>query len=63
MIHLVPANASREELIAEAKRLRDVEGLSTYAIGEKLGKSAKTVQSWLSKDKDQAENEVEEAAN
>lgn len=63
VIHLVPANASREELIAEAKRLHDVEGLSSYAIGEKLGKSAKTVQSWLSKDKDQAESEVREAAN
>lgn len=64
VIRLVPANASREELIAEARRLHDVEGLSTYAIGEKLGKPAKTVQSWLSsKSKDQAESEVKEAAN
>lgn len=55
IIRLVPASASRDELITEAKRLRDVEGLSTYAIGERLGKSAKTVQSWLSPGKNQAE--------
>lgn len=63
VIRLVPANASREDLIAEAKRLRDVVGLSTYAIADKLGKPAKTIQSWLSKGKDQAESEVNEAAN
>ncbi len=63
VIHLVPANASREELKAEAIRLHTVEGLSSYKIAEKLGKPAKTVQSWLSKEKDQAESEDADAAN
>lgn len=46
-LQIDPANATREELIAEAKRLRGL-GLSTYQIGDKFGKSAKTVQSWFS---------------
>jgi DNA-directed RNA polymerase specialized sigma24 family protein len=63
VLRLVPANASRDELKAEAIRLHDVEGLSSYKIAEKLGKPAKTVQSWLSSGKDQAESERNEAAN
>lgn len=42
-----PATATREELITEAKRLRGL-NQSTYQIGDLFGKSAKTVQSWLS---------------
>lgn len=63
VIRLVPANASRDEMKAEAIRLHRVEGLSSYKIAEKLGKPAKTVQSWLSSGKDQAEGEDFEAAN
>lgn len=63
VIRLVPANASRDELIAESIRLHREEGLSSYKIAEKLGKSAKTVQSWLSSGKNQAESEAIEAAN
>lgn len=62
VIRLVPANATREEVKAEAIRLHEVEGLSSYKIAEKLGKSAKTVQSWLSKEKEQAENGESQAA-
>ena len=58
VLRLVPANASREEIIAEVIRLHEVEGLSSYKIAEKLGKPAKTVQSWLSKGKVQAASEA-----
>ena len=54
VIRLVAANATRDEMIAEAIRLRDEEKLSTYKIAERLGKSAKTVQSWLSSGNSQA---------
>lgn len=63
VIRLVPANASRDELKAEAIRLHTDEGLSSYKIAERFGKSAKTVQSWLSSGKDQAESEEIEQAN
>jgi hypothetical protein len=63
VIRLIPANASRDELKAEAIRLHTVEGLSSYKIAEKLGKPAKTVQSWLSKEKDQAESGDIEVTN
>ncbi len=48
-LQIDPATATREELVAEAKRLRgSYKELSTYDIGDMLGKSAKTVQSGLS---------------
>lgn len=63
VLRLVPASASREQMIAEAKRLQSI-GLSTYQIGEKLGKSAKTVQSWLSSGKSgQSDTDEMEAIN
>lgn len=50
VLHLVPANATREQMVAEAKRLQ-ASGISSYQIAERLGKSAKTVQSWLASGK------------
>ncbi len=57
-----PTNATREELIEEAKRLQRL-GLSTYQIGEKLTKPAKTVQSWLPGKKMTTESGELEAIN
>ncbi len=57
-LQINPETASREEMIAEAKRLQGL-GLSTYQIGEKLNKSPKTVQSWLSNKPTTESGEVE----
>lgn len=62
-LQINPETATREELIAEAKRLRGFKQLSTYDIGNMLGKPAKTVQSWLSNKSLTADSGEMEAVN
>lgn len=61
VINFSGAFATKKELLAEVYRLADVEKLSTYEIGKRVDKPAKTIQRWL-RDRGAAENEAESEA-